>query len=151
MSSQPYGSHAAYRSIKFRRIVDKAKPCTIRSDRSGWWNMFKTWWLFLLHLVLCCPLLFVLLYLVHDRTFHTGSPEAFFTSRSGLCQRQVNAMLSLALVCIRLVEGSCSALLIWRIVFIMLSKGSMSLAEITRLSDWRFPISPTGRSITQIL
>ncbi|KAG9248781.1 hypothetical protein BJ878DRAFT_476146 [Calycina marina] len=117
---------------------------TVRSDNSGIWNSFKAWYLFGLHF-LACILMKIGLDRVNHRDFKIGSAPTIFTLDSGLYQAQVTGPVSLALVIIRIIAGSCSGLLISRTVFILLEKRVVSLSEITRLTNWRLPVVP-GRS-----
>lgn len=71
--------------------------------------------------------------------------STMFTYGSQLYQTQVAGLLSLGLIFIRLVAGSWSALLAWRIAFILLEKRGITLAELAHLTNFRVPILP-GRS-----
>ncbi|MCJ1255715.1 hypothetical protein MMC24_003532 [Lignoscripta atroalba] len=144
-------SQSAYGVITVLPSESEPARCTLRSDDTGFWNAVNAWWLFPLHLTLCGLVVVIILLWLDEHTFHTGAPTAFLTVDSGLYQTQVNALLSLALVSIRLLGGSCTALLVWRIIFIMLEKRGISLLEITRLSSWRVPVAPVGKSRRQVL
>ena len=114
--------------------------CALRTDDSGAWNTFKAWHPFLIHMVACSLLYIVVAGWVNDRDFKTGSPPSLLTS--GLYQTQITGLISLALIIIRLLAGSCSTLLIWRTIFILLEYTRISLTELLRLCNYRFPIVP---------
>ncbi|KAI4246379.1 MAG: hypothetical protein L6R40_002047 [Gallowayella cf. fulva] len=65
-----------------------------------------------------------------------------FTYSSRLFQAQVTGLISLGLIIIRLIAGSLSALLAWRIAFILLEKRGVTLVELARLTNFRTPILP---------
>jgi len=78
-----------------------------------------------------------------------GIAPSLFTSH--LYQTQVTGLISLALVIIRLSAGSCTALLVWRKIFILLDKRVITLTELVRLDNYSIPIVPQGGSRAQML
>jgi hypothetical protein len=113
--------------------------CDPREDNS--WNGIKSWYLFFLHLVAAISLLAGVIS-IDEHNFQIGSGPSLFMVRDGLYQTQVTALISLALVITRLVAGSCSTLLTWRILSLLLEKRGVSLGEMTRLVDWQIPVLP---------
>lgn len=81
---------------------------------------------------------------IDDHTFKTGPPPSLLTS--DVYQIQVTGLISLALVIIRLLACSCSALLVWRTIFILLDRGVITLTELAYLANYQFPIIPRGSS-----
>lgn len=138
-----------YQAVVQERIERTPDRCVLRADDSGTWNTFKAWYLFLIHLMACVLLFFMVAQCINDHTFKTGAPPSLFTS--DLYQTQVTGLISLALVIIRLLAGSCSALIIWRTVFILLEKGGITLTELARLGNYHAPIIPRGGSKIQLL
>jgi hypothetical protein len=57
-----------------------------------------------------------------------------------LYQAQVTGLVSLALVVLRLVSGSCSVLLAWRVVCVLLEKRGLTLTELTLTINWKLPL-----------
>lgn len=127
-------------AIVRERIERTPDGCFPRADDSGIWNTFKAWYLFLIHLVACFLLFLTMTHWINDHTFKTGSPPTLLTS--DLHQTQVNGLISLALVIISFMAGSCSALLAWRTIFILLDKGGITLTELARLGNHHLPIIP---------
>ena len=97
-----------------------------------------------------CSLLFVIItQWVNDHDFKPGSPPSLFTS--DLYQTQVTGLISLALVITRLLAGLCSALLVWRTIFILPDRREMTLTELVRLGNYRIPSILQGTSGIQLL
>ncbi|KAF4945613.1 hypothetical protein FGADI_11794 [Fusarium gaditjirri] len=124
-----------------------SRHCFIRPDDRGLWNACKACYLFLIHIGLAAAIM-VLVIQIDGRHFKIGSDSTVFTFHSRLYQAQVTGLLSLALVTLRLVAGTGSALLAWRIIFILLEKGGATLVELTRLLSLRVPIMPAVISET---
>ncbi|KAH7109435.1 hypothetical protein B0J11DRAFT_512856 [Dendryphion nanum] len=123
-------------------------PCQWRSDDRGAWNIFKTLWLFVFHMAGCGLLVFTLLR-TDGKDFNVGSTWIFRGSL--LYQTQVTALLSVALVFIRFIVTSCTALLIWRAVYILLEKTGITLDEILFLTSYRILPLPWKRLRTHVL
>ncbi|MCJ1348587.1 hypothetical protein MMC31_006819 [Peltigera leucophlebia] len=104
------------------------------SSSSIWWHVFS--------------LLAIISQKIDDHTFKTGSPPSLFTS--DLYQIQVTGLISLALVIIRLLGCSCSALLVWRTIFILLDKRLITLTELAHLANYQLPIIPRKGSKFQL-
>ncbi|KAK2690685.1 hypothetical protein QWA68_010487 [Fusarium oxysporum] len=117
-----------------------SRQCFIRSDDRGLWNGCKSWYIFLIHIGLAIGIM-VLVIQIDGRHFKIGSVSTVFTFHSRLYQAQVTGLLSLALVSLRLVAGTGSALLAWRIIFILLEKCGVTLVELTRLLSLCVPSS----------
>ncbi|EXA30177.1 hypothetical protein FOVG_18440 [Fusarium oxysporum f. sp. pisi HDV247] len=92
----------------------------------------------------------VLVIQIDGRPFKIGSGSTVFTFHSRLYQAQVTGLLSLALVTLRLVAGTGSALLACRIIFILLEKHGITLVELTRLLSLRVPILPAVKTETSL-
>ena len=133
--------------IGYQAVVPER--CVLCADDSGTRNTLKAWYLFLIHLVACILLFVVMAQWIDDHTFKTGAPPSLLTS--ALYQTQVTGLISLALVIIRLLAGSCSALLAWRTIFILLDKGGITLTELAHLGNYHVPIIPRGGSRFQLL
>lgn len=108
----------------------ESHECTIRSDDTGLWNTLKSWYTFVLHLSACGLLAYGIIR-IDDLDFKIGSGSTLLHFESTLYQAQITALISLGLVIIRIVAGSCSALLAWRCIFVLLEKRGMTLAEIS--------------------
>jgi hypothetical protein len=65
-----------------------------------------------------------------------------------LYQTQVTGLLSLALTGIRITASSCTALLVWRIVFVLIDKQSITLSQIVILNQYKVPVIPKSASPT---
>lgn len=137
-----------YQAVVHERNESTPDRCILCADDSGTWNTFKAWYLFLIHLVACILLFTIMAQRIDDHTFKTGSPPSLLTS--DLYQIQVTGLISLALVIIRLLACTCSALLVWRTIFILLDKEVMTLTELVRLANYQFPIKPRGGSRFQL-
>lgn len=137
-----------YQAVVQERIEKTPDRCVLCADDSGTWNTFKAWYLFVIHLVACMLLFMIMAQRIDGHTFKTGSPTSLFTS--DFYQIQVTGLISLALVIIRLLACSCSALLVWRTIFILLDKGVITLTELANLANYQFPIIPRGGSRFQL-
>lgn len=121
---------------------DEITPCdrNLRHDSTGLWDKFKAWYLFLLYTA-ACALLFVLMRgWIDDRDFTTGSPG--FRITSNLYQSQITGLISLSLVLIRVLATACTALTVWRAVYIMLEQGGLTLSELVRINNFPLPTRP---------
>lgn len=85
---------------------------------------------------------------VDGHKFKTGSPSSLLAS--DLYQTYITGLISLALVIIKLLTSSGSALLVWRTIFILLDKGGITLKELVRLGNHGF-IAPRVSSWNQLL
>lgn len=139
------GPHSTYKRIPSSTRHSRATlsdQCSIRNDSSDLWNTIKAWYTFLVHIGACIGLVFGLI-AIDVYKFKIGSGASVWEwPRERLYQSQVTALISLALVLIRLIYGGCSALLAWRIICILLEKRGITLGELTRLADLRIPVLP---------
>ncbi|KAH7153853.1 hypothetical protein DER46DRAFT_687395 [Fusarium sp. MPI-SDFR-AT-0072] len=126
-----------------------SRQCSIRPDDRGLWNACKAWYLFLIHIGLAVAIMVLVIH-IDGRPFKIGSGSTVFTFHSRLYQAQVTGLLSLALVTLRLVAGTGSALLAWRIIFILLEKRGVTLVELTRLLSLRVLILPAVKTETSL-
>ncbi|MCJ1347795.1 hypothetical protein MMC31_006024 [Peltigera leucophlebia] len=135
---------------RYQAVESEGLPneCVLCADDSGTCNIFKAWVFFLLHFVACILLFVIMTNRVDGHTFKTGSPPSLVTS--DLYQIQVTGLISFALVIIRLLVCSCSALLAWRTIFILLDKEMITLTELAHLAYYHFPIIPRGGSSFQL-
>lgn len=138
-----------YQAVVQEQIRGMSDRCISRADDSGTWNTFKAWYPFLIHLVACVLLFAGMTHWINDQHFKTGSPPTLF--KSSLYQTQITGLISLALVLIRMLAGSCSVLLVWRTIFILLEKRGITLTELTRLGNFHVPIIPRGGSRIELL
>ncbi|KAH7240260.1 uncharacterized protein BKA55DRAFT_706835 [Fusarium redolens] len=145
MAPTTSNSVAVYNIVGQREQPSYSRQCLIRSDDNGLWNACKAWYLFFIHIGLAVAIM-VLVIQIDGRQFKIGSGSTLFTFHSRLYQAQVTGLLSLALVTLRLVAGTGSALLAWRIIFILLEKRGVTLVELKRLLSLRVPIIPAGRA-----
>lgn len=113
--------------------------CYVRPDSSGLLNVIKAWYLFALHTILVVAIAAGTIS-IDGLGFNIGSPPNAVSYHGRLYQTQVTAILSIALVVLRIFSGSCSVLLGWRTVFILLEKRGISLGELARLISWRVPL-----------
>jgi hypothetical protein len=123
--------------------------CDTRSDDIGVCNALRAWYLHLAHLVASIALM-VGIIRIDGHGFLVGSGRSLLTYHSQLYQAQVTGLVSLFLLIIRLIAAACSALLCWRIVYILLEKRGISLAELTHLMNWGIPILPGIRTKTSL-
>ena len=127
---------------------DTASPttgeCILRADDRGIVNALKAWFLYFLHLAACALLFGVLIY-IDGRAFNTGSPDSFFKLNSSLYQTQVTGLISLAMVLIRILYSSCAALLVWRTIYVLIEKRHITLAELTRVNNYKMPVFVNSR------
>ncbi|KAH7000760.1 hypothetical protein EDB80DRAFT_753890 [Ilyonectria destructans] len=128
----------------------ESNKCSIRSDHSGLRGFCESWYLFVVHLVGSIFVTFGIMK-IDGYKFQIGSPPTLLSFDSSLYQVKVTGLLSLALVIVRVIGGSCSALLAWRTIFVLLEKRGISLAEMIRVNNWRFPILPAMRSEASVL
>lgn len=118
----------------------KSHCCDVRRDDSGFWNACKAWYLIVLHLAMCIILLVCLDKFVDEKDFRIGSGPSSFTVP--LYQSQVTGLISVSLVLIRTLTGVCSTLIAWRIIFVMLNRGDITLGELLCLQNYRLPHFP---------
>lgn len=138
-ANQPFTSYELIQEESLRSGTPNR--CTARADDVGFWNNWKAWYLCLVHL-LACVLTLVAITQIDGLNFKIGSSPNILSFELPLYQAQVTGLVSLALVIIRIIAGSCSALLVWRTIFILLEKRGISLIELTHLTNWRIPILP---------
>lgn len=131
--------------------VDDEYHDVSRRDDSGPWNSLQAWYLFLLHPAASIVFVAYMIQWIDGHHFHTGSPSSIFQTDFPLYQTQINGLVSLALVMIRLLASACTALLVWRMIFVLLEKQGMTLAELTRMNNHRIPILPRFKTRSQFL
>lgn len=141
MARDNINDQTRYQAVESEGLPNKCVLCT---DDSGTWNTFKAGHLFLTHFAACILFFVIMTHRVDGHTFKTGSPPSLVTS--DLYQIQVNGLISFALVIIRLLACSCSALLAWRTIFILLDKEVITLTELAHLANHQFPIITRGVS-----
>lgn len=127
--------------------------CHIRDDDTGILNFVKAWYIFPLHLLACALFVVVMLIWIDDHGFLTNS-DAFNTrslKQDGLYQTEVNALVSLALVLIRLIAAVGSSLIIWRLVGVLLETCGLTLKELLLVVSYRLPITPRFESSNQFI
>ncbi|KAL8671272.1 MAG: hypothetical protein Q9168_004226 [Polycauliona sp. 1 TL-2023] len=143
-------------SLTYEAIIEeqdrpiKLGTCIARSDDSGIWNFCKAWYLFPVHLLACVALMVGVIRL-QGHEFEIGASPTIWTLGSRLYQSQVTGLISLGLVTIRLIAGSSSVLLAWRIAFVLLEKRGITLAGLTRLINIRVPLLPSKSSSNSLL
>lgn len=116
-------------------------PCHIRPDDAGYWNAFLGWYIFVLHAVIAAAIAIGVTQ-IHGHSFGVGGDINVFElgPNRKLYQAQVTGLVSLALVVLRLVAGSCSVLLAWRVVYVLLEKRGLTLGELTLTINWKLPL-----------
>lgn len=107
--------------------------------------------MFFLHLVASLILFVCMTRWVDGFDFQTGSATSIFQIETRLYQTQVNGLLSLALVLVRLLASSCTALVVWRMIYVLLEKEALTLTELTRLNNYKVPILPRLKSKSRML
>ena len=138
-----------YQAVVQERTERTPDRCAPRPGDSRIWNTFKTWYPFLVHLVQCILFFVSVEQWINDHNFKTGSPPSLLTPDR--YQTQVTGILSLALVIIRPLASSCSALLVRRTIFILLDKTGITLTEMVRLGNSHVPIIPQEGCRVQLL
>lgn len=135
---------------RYQAIESEGSPrkCVLCANDSGKWNVFKAWRLLVIHFVACILFIVTIILRVHDHTFRTGSPPSLIAP--DLYQIHVTGLISFALVIIRLLTCSCSALLVWRTIFILLDKELITLTQLAHLANYQLPIIPRGGSRFQL-
>lgn len=117
--------------------------CMRRNDDRGLKNELKAWYLFPLHAVLSGLFTFAMLKAVNNHAFRTGAPPLWY-DRMPLYQTDVMTLISSALVLIKLVSSAASAILVWRLIFILFEKDGLTLAVVCRMADYRIPYFSMG-------
>ncbi|KFY85107.1 hypothetical protein V500_08713 [Pseudogymnoascus sp. VKM F-4518 (FW-2643)] len=112
-----------------------------RDDSSGWWNGSKSWYTFILQLILTLALAWGVLYLVDGQGFQTGSPPLLYHGTT-LYQTDVSYIISAVLVLVKLSSSACLSLISWRLIYILLEGDGLTLREIRRVSQHNYPIWP---------
>lgn len=125
-----------------------SSKCVLCADESGKCNFLKAWLLFVIHLLACILFIIIVILGVNDHNFKTGSPSTL-TSQD-LYQTHVTGLISVALVIIRLLTCACSALLVWRAIFILLDKELITLKQLAHLVDYQLPFLPRVGSRAQL-
>jgi hypothetical protein len=126
---------------------NESEYCTIRSDNTGVWNILKTYWIFLAHLAACVLFIASLMEWIDGHNFRPGTPPmSIFEFDGPLYQTQVNGLVSLALVLVRLLAMCCTAPLVWTVILILLENRGMTLPEISRLNNYNVPILPRAKA-----
>ncbi|KAL9045261.1 MAG: hypothetical protein Q9214_001671 [Letrouitia sp. 1 TL-2023] len=139
--------------LRYQAVVQERNERTpdrriSRVDDLGAWNILKGWYLFLVHLISSILLFVIMIQWVDGHKFKAGSPSLLLAS--DLYQTHVTGLISLALVIIKLLTSSGSALLVWRTIFILLDQGGITLKELVRLGNHGF-IIPRVSSRNQLL
>lgn len=131
------------RELLPRAEDETSMTCPLRQDDAGLWNLFKAWYIYLLHLSAAIGFM-VGLFNIDGQNFQIGSgPNLLYFEKSALLyQAQATALISVGLATIRVIAASCSALLGWRIIYVLLEKRGISLAEMSSLLNWRIPVWP---------
>jgi hypothetical protein len=134
-----------------RRGTDRV--CALRNEDSGPLNIVKAWYLYALHLLLCSLFIIIMIGLVDGSDFRTGLRTDESTSQLDTLffQTEINGLVSVALVLVRLLTGSAATLTVWRWAFILLEKCGVTLSELLRLLDQRLPFRPRFETRTQFL
>lgn len=140
-----------YNIIPTSKEVENEYHSASRRDDSGLWNSIQAWYLFVLHPAASIFFVAYMFQWIDGHHFQTGSPSSIFQIKSPLYQTQINGLVSLALVMIRLLASACTALLVWRMIFVLLEKAGMTLAELTRMNNHRIPILPRLKTGSQLL
>lgn len=81
---------------------------------------------------------------IDGRDFWTASPPSLGKriQERGLYQAEINGFVSALLVLIRLLASCSSSLLIWRLIYILLEKSGLTIAELCRMANQKIPITP---------
>lgn len=130
--------------VFMRRAGDENSiACPIRLDDAGFWNFWKAWYIYLLHLGAAIGFM-VGIFNIDNLNFRIGSgPNLLYFEKSALLyQAQATALISVGLAIVRVIAASGSALLGWRIIYILLEKRGISLVEMYQLVNWRIPVRP---------
>ncbi|KAF2018139.1 hypothetical protein BU24DRAFT_421138 [Aaosphaeria arxii CBS 175.79] len=124
-------------------LIHQAR-CHKREDDTGFLNIFKAWFWYPLHLACCIGFVILMLYAIDGQDFGTGSPPSLGDRAQGfgLYQTEVNGFISVALVLMRLLASCSAALLVWRLIYILLEKSGLTIAELCRLANLKVPIVP---------
>lgn len=122
--------------------------CHSRSDDAGFLNIIKAWGFPAIHLVMSVAILIVLIQ-IDGSHFGIGADVSLAVGPR-LYQSQLTGILSAALVILRVFVGSATVTLTWRVIFILLEKQGITLAEWIRLTTWRAPVTPNRSSITSL-
>jgi hypothetical protein len=126
--------------------------CVLRHDTTGPWNLFKAYWLFVVHLLASVLFVTAMMEWIDAHNFRPGTPPSSFFELDGpLFQTQVNGLVSLALVLVRLLAACCTAPLIWTMILILLDNRGMTLLEISRLSNYQIPMLPRAKTAAQAI
>lgn len=126
--------------------------CTARRDDDGLLNSLKAWYIYFLHVASCALFIVVMLVLVDGSDFSTGSRSEYSTKPhiTRFFQTEVNGLVSVALMLIRLLAGAAASLVAWRWAFVILERSGITLAELVRLVDLRLPYLPRFESSKQL-
>ncbi|MDI1492666.1 MAG: hypothetical protein OHK93_005917 [Ramalina farinacea] len=136
-----------YNIVPTSREVESEDHSISRPDDSGLWNALQAWYVFVLHVASSIVFVACMLRWIDGHHFQTGSPSSIFQTDIPFYQTQINGLVSLALVIIRLLASACTALLVWRMILVLLEKQGLTLAELTRMNNYRLPILPRFDSI----
>ena len=140
-----------YDIVPSSKEIENEDRSASRRDDLGLWNSIHAWYLFALHPAASIGFVACMLRGINGQHFQTGSPSSAFQTDTPLYQTQINGIVSLALVGIRLLASACTALLVWRMIFVLLDKEGITLAELTRMNNYRIPILPRLKTRSQLL
>ncbi|KFY13494.1 hypothetical protein V492_03234 [Pseudogymnoascus sp. VKM F-4246] len=111
------------------------------NSSSIWKGFFGSWHTFIFQLILTLGLGAGVYFLVDGHNFQTGSP--FFLSRDAtIYQTDVSFIISAGLELIKFSSGACLGLISWRVIYILLEGGGISLREIAWTTHYNMPILP---------
>src|ERR1035438_6115463 len=102
-----------------------AHQCIRRDDDGAIWNKVCAWWLLPVHSLAVIILTSLMLYVVNGPSFLLDSSSSFDHPRIMLYQSDITALVSLALVILRLLAAAWFSLTAWRKMFIILEKRGM--------------------------
>ena len=148
---EPHKMATKYNIVPISKEDESEDHSASRRDDSGLWNSLQAWYLFALHPAASIAFVACMLGVIDGRCFQTGFPSSLFQTDSLLYQTQISGLVSLALVLIRLLACACTALLFWRTIFVLLETAGITLAELTRMNNYRIPILPRLKTRSQFL
>lgn len=116
--------------------------CFKRNDNQGIWNHIIAWYLLPLHLFVSVTFAYTMMFVLDNKIFAIRSnPNLNAPHQKGLYQSQVTTLVSVSLVCIRIIAGAWSSLSVWRCCFILLEKSGLTLQQLSSTIAFNIPTS----------
>lgn len=117
--------------------------CQYRHDSTGLRNRFRATWLLPAHLFAVLIVTFVITNRLDGQAFPVQASDKW--DKLQLRQSDVNGLISIGLIVVRLFGSSCQLLAVWRCVYVLLEKSRLSLNQLGNILSYKILVIPRIR------